>query len=663
MPKESESHMIGVFSSAILNIPYLTEYFEGAFLFKCHLSKLHRFFTFKRKPSVILGWSRRETIQKRGYAEKSHIPFWSLEDGFLRSYGLGRNFPPLSLICDKTGIYYDSTCPSDLELLLASSTDLLGDVEGEVLQAIELIKAHRLSKYNHAPEEELTAFKPGPRILVIDQTVGDCSVTFGAADRTTFDAMLAAARSENPSATIYVKTHPEVSANYKAGYLADVQEDEHTVVLRNPINPVSLLEHMDKVYVVTSQLGFEALLLDKPVVVFGLPWYAGWGCTNDRQVCCRRTRTRNVKELFAAAYIHYARYLNPYTHKKGTISDVIHWLIQQKETLNKLNPNQYEYHLEKWTHPRKKNNLRAFLSLQQEKIKTKPLSKQPTRDIAIYWGSDSLSQMESPTDQLQIEDGFIRSVGLGCKGASPYSLVADKLGIYFDSTRPSDLEIILNTHHFDELLLKRARQVRRFIVENQLTKYNTEPLTPPRWSNGNAPVILIPGQVSDDASIKLGTTEINNNFALIQAVRAKHPDAYIVYKPHPDVLCGARQGKLSRHTIASKVDYIETQASIISCIQAADAIHTMTSLSGFDALLRGKSVVTYGEPFYAGWGLTEDKHMSAKTQARRTRRLSIDELVAGVLLSYPLYYDWELNGYTSCEAVLRWLVIRKNKLD
>ena len=66
-----------------------------------------------------------------------------------------------------------------------------------------------------------------------------------------------------------------------------------------------------------------------------------------------------------------------------------------------------------------------------------------------------------------------------------------------------------------------------------------------------------------------------------------------------------------------------------------DEVHTLTSLTGFEALLRGIPVVTYGQPFYAGWGLTTDLN----PPARRTRKLLLDALVAGVLILYPHYID------------------------
>jgi len=101
----------------------------------------------------------------------------------------------------------------------------------------------------------------------------------------------------------------------------------------------------------------------------------------------------------------------------------------------------------------------------------------------------------------------------------------------------------------------------------------------------------------------------------------------------------------------------------VSCIDACDELHTLTSLAGFDALLRGKRVVVYGMPFYAGWGLTHDVEMHQEAAQRRTRVLTLDELVAGALLRYPLYWDWELRGYTTCEAVLASIVQTRDALQ
>jgi capsular polysaccharide export protein len=296
------------------------------------------------------GWGAKPSAKRAAwYAACSGGKSLQLEDGFLRSFGTGENFPPLSLVVDDQGIYYDSTRASALEALLASDVDVLEGIAADVARARALVLTHRLSKYNHAADRDLDELAVRrvdaevgvgvvKAVLVVDQTAGDMSVSLGGAGAGTFAAMLAAARAENPQATIYVKTHPEVTSGRKGGYLTQVQDGvvdgQRTVVLRQAINPLSLIERMDRVYVVTSTMGFEALLAGKRVSVFGMPWYAGWGATDDRQTCSRRLpyagRQRSVNELFAAAYFHYTRYLNPETHERGTIFDVIAWLVRQR---------------------------------------------------------------------------------------------------------------------------------------------------------------------------------------------------------------------------------------------------------------------------------------------------------------------------------------------
>jgi capsular polysaccharide export protein len=47
-------------------------------------------------------------------------------------------------------------------------------------------------------------------------------------------------------------------------------------------------------------------------------------------------------------------------------------------------------------------------------------------------------------------------------------------------------------------------------------------------------------------------------------------------------------------------------------------------------------VITHGQPFYAGWGLTRDL---AAPIARRNRLLTLEQLVAATLILYPRYVD------------------------
>jgi capsular polysaccharide export protein len=290
------------------------------------------------------------------------------------------------------------------------------------------------------------------------------------------------------------------------------------------------------------------------------------------------------------------------------------------------------------------------------------------KDCLFFWGAtapDGLTDLAKAcwAHAVHVEDGFIRSVGLGSDLIRPQSLVLDQRGIYFDATRESDLENLLNNEKFSEVELAAAQKTRAFIVEHGITKYNLEPRHSVSWPAAGRRVLLVPGQVEDDASIRLGCTSIKTNLGLLEAVRNANPEAYIVYKPHPDVLSLNRKGKVELDAARSFADHVETSVSVVSCIEACDEVHTMTSLTGFDALLREKQVVTYGQPFYAGWGLTTDLAENPTAFSRRTRRLSLDELVAGVLLRYPIYWDWDLKGYTTCEAVLHRIVEERSALE
>jgi len=631
-----------------------------------------------RKATHAAGWGAKKSGQRAArWALRYGLTPLFLEDGFLRSFGTGDRFPPLSLIVDDIGIYYDCTRPSALENLLNSDEDPLAGRREDVARAMDLMVRHRLSKYNHAPPFDASRLRPDDRqrILIVDQTAGDRSIGLGGADAASFDLMLKAALDEHPAATLYIKTHPEVVAGRKGGHYGHLRDDERMVVLREDIDPMSLIDHMDQVYVVSSTMGFEALLAGKKVTCFGLPWYAGWGVTDDRLSSDRRTRSRSVEELFAAAYFHYTRYLDPVTHQRGTIFDVIDWLIRQRETADFLYGPDRRGRLicvgfRRW----KQANLTPILSLLPNRVLFARDAEAagalcPTAsDRLLWWGSEppaGIAELAASTGArtLRMEDGFLRSVGLGSDLIPPLSIVLDPVGVYFDPRTPSALERDLAAHIRTPAEETAAAHIRRLIVSHGLTKYNLEQRRPATWPSGDRAVILVPGQVEDDASIRFGCSAVSTNGGLLQSVRAHRPDAFIVYKPHPDVLSGNRKGKLALQEARQWADHIETGLSVVSCIEACDEVHTMTSLTGFDALLRGRKVVTYGQPFYAGWGLTEDRDASRAAFSRRQRTLNLDELTAGALLRYPLYWDPALRGFTSCEGVVRQIIRARDELE
>ena len=236
---------------------------------------------------------------------------------------------------------------------------------------------------------------------------------------------------------------------------------------------------------------------------------------------------------------------------------------------------------------------------------------------------------------IEVEDGFIRSVGLGADCVPPLSIIVDSLGVYFDPAKRSDLELLLEEGDFSPAMIERARRLRELIVESGISKYEV----------GRQKVevrdidrrhLLVVGQVEDDRSVVCGGGSVRSNLELLRRVRQKSPDAFISYRPHPDVQAGHRQGRVSSEQLAQFADEESSIGSASEAMEAADEVHVNTSLAGFEALLRGKPVTTYGVPFYAGWGLTTDL---GEVPSRRTAKRSLDELVAATLLLYPRYLD------------------------
>jgi capsular polysaccharide export protein len=612
---------------------------------------------------AVLGWGEKPTAQvARAYAARHRLPLVQIEDGFLRSVGLGvAGEPPLSVVLDDVGIYYDARRPSRLERLLAADGpgDPLADpaLLRRAAAALDRIRAARLSKYNDAPPGEVDLGPPRPRVLVVDQTAGDQSVACGLADRASFAAMLAAARAEHPDAEIVVKTHPDVVAGKKRGYL-EAAGGERVRLWARPVPPLALLAQVDRVYTVTSQLGFEALVAGKPVTCFGAPFYAGWGLTDDRVAAgalARRGRRRSVDEVFAAAYLLYARYVDPDTGAPCELERVIEHLALQRAMFEQNQGVLYCVGFQFW----KRRYVQAYLRCPGNRVvfatpltARRPAPAEPGPVRVVEWGDRGGATARAlaarhGVDVWRMEDGFVRSVGLGSDLVAPASLVLDRSGVYYDPSRPSDLERILETADFSPDELSRAGALREAIVSSGLSKYNVGDDTRLATPAGRR-VVLVPGQVEDDASIRLGCRDVRTNLGLLEAARRARPDAHLIYKPHPDVLSGNRRGAVEPAAVAALGAAIEERASLAQCLRVADEVHTLTSLVGFEALLRDREVVVYGQPFYSGWGLTADRN----PHPRRTRRRTIDELVAGAFLRYPRYLNRRTGRFTTAEVVV-----------
>ncbi|EAI1790908.1 capsule biosynthesis protein [Campylobacter sp. BCW_6875] len=619
------------------------------------------------KDDLFFGWGRKKSgLKAMNLAKKYNTKFILLEDGFIRSLNLGvENSPSFSMVKDDIGIYYDATMPSKLENLL-NTYEFKGEEIKQAKKAIELIKKYKISKYNNnldIPDDYFQ--KDEKRVLIIAQTANDASLEFGLAkDFKTVD-MIKDAIKENPDSKIYIKIHPDVLSGKKQSDLDINSLPKECILISENFNPIALLEFFDKVYTKTSGMGFEALIQECECVCYGMPFYAGWGLTKDKLECKRRMQKRSLEEVFYAAYILYSEYFNPYLNQKSNIFDTIQTLAKYKD-IEKANSNRLfmlgftlwkRYFIKPFF--KAKNNEIIFLnsikSLARYKLKEddkffiwgKKYDENTLKNLLLVKAKEQNLTSFTPKVSL-VEDGFIRSISLGSDLTRPFSLIVDDKGLYIDPNKVSKLEELLQNEIFDKNMLNRAKNIIKTLLENRFSKYNGLKHEDLKINAKiGQKVILIPAQVEDDASMILGGFGLST-LDLLKEVRSKNQDAYIIFKPHPDVLSGNRVGLKDETLILEFCDEIVKDCSIDSAIKIADEIHTITSTSGFDALLRAKKVFTYGMPFYAGWGLTKDKYRCE----RRTRKLSLEELVAGALITYPRYINPKTKTLCEIEVCL-----------
>ena len=580
-------------------------------------------------------------------ARRLGLPHIRLEDGFVCSFGRHSKHRKYSIVEDRVGIYYDATAPSRLENLLNGLDEESWKLDDPGMHAtarelMARIVDAGINKYNHLAQNTLENL-PDSFVLVVDQTAGDQSVRLGGMDAAAFNAMLDDVLRHYAPEQVVVKVHPQVLAGNKQGYLLERAQRQGLQLITGDISDEQLAT-CDSVHVGTSLYGFEALMRGASVVCHGQPFYAGWGVTEDRQPLARRKQQRNLTELFIAAYLIYPTYVDPVSGcvcDLAAIVDHIYIQLEQRRRVGGrlvcvgITPwkrryiNRYLFHAD---YQHRHMSVREFLRWEQQQ--SEPVA-------VLVWGR---KPPESPLEQAlvrhqvtRMEDGFVRSVGLGSNFTAPRSLVIDPEGIYFDATGPSRLETMLQNDDCNDIDSHRARQLTRVLLNERVSKYT-------RAADGRfdcsfyigKQVLLVIGQVDGDASLRFGSGAVRSNLELLRAVREANPHAVVVYKPHPDVVSGNRSDGIDKNCdLLTICDRVETELPIDVALLHCDEVHTISSLAGLEALLYNKRVVTYGRPFYAGWGLTVDRC----DFPRRNRRRSLDELIYISYIRYPAYLD------------------------
>lgn len=640
----------------------------------------------KNTQTVLLGWGYKpNTLKPRELAKQHSLPYWALEDGFiswLAHPSQAKPYERLSYIIDKAGIYYDASKLSGLDNILSQlngSGALAGFDRCRIERLQQQLLKLKVSKYNQVrsglPSDLQGLFSDAGNdfTLLVDQTFNDASIEFSGGSADSFKAMLHWGLDKlaaNPHEHLILKVHPDVILGKKKGYLHELlsgllqsnSSGKHKKLsarihlLSDDVNPTDLIARMDAVATVSSQLGFEALWQKKEVHCFAWPFYSGRGLTLDHNKVplTYQRPLASLQELIHAALILYPTYLHPDTQQECQIEDVLDYMqahfLAREMALPKLNVNDVSL----W----KRSFIPEFLTSSIVNISFNQIPKNTCEQL--YWG------MKQPEKQgWRMEDGFIRSVGLGADLRRPSSLVLDDIGIYYNGKKPSRLESLLNDYELNDYEKNRASLLLNQIQKSDITKYNVAAnnaalnqlkQTIQSFSKSSQQeVVLVTGQFQQDLSMAFGALDIQDNLSLLKQVRADFPNAYLIYKEHPDVYSGVRPGRLDEAKVLELADSYVTDISITDLFEVVDRVCTICSLAGFEALLRGLRVSTYGLPFYAGWGLTSDRYSITRRQKTR----SLNELLYITLVLYSRYVDWNTRQLTTVESCICQLLKQK----
>lgn len=590
----------------------------------------------------VLVWGRAGTSE-RGLkiARRSGAGVITAEDGFLRSVKTGRQGDaPQSVILDGQGVYFETSKPNDLRDFLKNGPELNEQQAQEARDGIAFLRDHHLSKYNDfqiAPPDLPDSF-----VLLIDQTRHDASIMGAGADEGTFQQMLDAALVENPNATVVIKTHPETRAKQRRGYFDANDAGERVILLGAAVSPWALMALAQKVYCVSSTMGMEAIFAGHKPVVFGNAFYCGLGLTDDRHPDVSPIGSRTSEQVFHAAYVQYCHWYDPFTDTASDVMSVAQTLATQAAFARKYQKPQVFVGMRLW----KRGFLWRFFKgaakaplFMEDAQKAVSAAVRDKADVLVWSGKETVELAQGCADNdvtlYRVEDGFLRSAGLGAALIEPVSLALDDLGIYYDPTRESRLErLIAASVDLPKTAFHRAAQVRSRMIALKLSKYNLQAGAAEIPNDHHT--VLIPGQVEDDQSILKGADQVKTNLALVKATRTVFPDSHLIYKPHPDVMAGLRNGGAALDEITEIADEVLPDADIAVLLDQVDAVSTITSLTGFEALLRGKDVICIGAPFYAGWGLTDDR---GAVPERRKAKPKLEGLIHAALIDYPHYWD------------------------
>lgn len=240
----------------------------------------------------------------------------------------------------------------------------------------------------------------------------------------------------------------------------------------------------------------------------------------------------------------------------------------------------------------------------------------------------------------RFEDGFVRTLSTHGIENQGYSIVKDYQDLYFCYDQPSDLEGMIAATDLTQNPAehKVARKAIDLFKSKRITKFGIEAASSVQLPF-NDEFVLVVGQVEHDQSIVRGSPHCKTNAQLAHIARMENPGKKIVYKPHPEVFKNPELVNTHMTAVKPHVDFVfgDPSIALTDILLKQPHIYTMTSGAGFEALIYGCKVTTIGGPYYAGWGVTDDRLSFPRRNVKRT----VEDIFWCAYLQYTKFCDLE----------------------
>ncbi|MEO0998998.1 MAG: capsular polysaccharide biosynthesis protein, partial [Pseudomonadota bacterium] len=203
---------------------------------------------------------------------------------------------------------------------------------------------------------------------------------------------------------------------------------------------------------------------------------------------------------------------------------------------------------------------------------------------------------------VTVEDAFLRSVRPG-RAEPPAGLLIDGDGVHYDPAHPSRIETLLTGPEVeDPETLVRAARARALLTHLGLSKYNAWEEAPGLPAPG---FVLLLDQTAGDAAVTASAATRETFRAVLAAARAEHPGRAILIRTHPEVAAGRKSGHFGPEDAETDVTLDASPVPPAALLARAHAVYTVSSQTGFEAILAGHRPRVFGQPFYAGWDLSD----------------------------------------------------------